>query len=125
MSVVTGLGIVLIPIICALFWIGVVAPTILRSFGVPIAFGFWRLGRRNERLSKAQYVWAFGVFSWAGGMFLFLFLHRYLEWKLLGDRFPYPTPRHIIVGLLQCLLLGWLVGVLSSPNRKGTDPTPR
>jgi len=121
----TLLAALIISIACALFWTGVAAPATLRVFGVPVAFGVWRLDRRNRHLSRTQYVWAFGVFSWAVGMFFFSVVFGYLRWKLLGEQFAYPTPRHIAVDLLVCLLMGWVIGVLSSANRNTVDPTIR
>ena len=54
----------------ALMWAGFVAPTILRALGVPMAYGLWQLDRRNQHLSKRQYVWSVGVFSTGiGGAF--------------------------------------------------------
>lgn len=121
----TGLTIFLSAIACVSLWVGVIAPAILRSFGVPMAFGVWRLDRRNQRLSRAQYIWAFGVLSWGLGIFLFSTVWKYLEWKLLGDRFSYSSPARIVAGLLTWLLLGFLVGVFSAPRRKGADPSSR
>lgn len=118
----TGLKIFLGAIACGWLWVGLIAPAILRSFGVPIAFGMWRLDRRNQNLSKAQYVWAFGVFSWGLGMFLFSTVWKYLEWRLLGDRFSYSISAQLIAGLLIWLLAGLLMGVLGAPRRKGADP---
>ena len=115
----------LIAIVCGLLWMGVVAPAILRAFGVPVAISFWRLDRRNQHLSRTQYIWAFGVFSWGVGMFVFFTVSKYLEWRLLGDRFSYLSPVHSIVGLLTWLAVGWLFGVLSAPHREGTDLSGR
>jgi len=112
----------LIAVMSALFWVGLVAPAILRRFGVPIAFGAWRIDRRNQSLSKRQYVWAVGVFSWGIGMFFFYAISGYLDWKTLG---PSTSPMHIMVWLLGWLATGWLMRVLSEPLRKGTDLTGR
>jgi hypothetical protein len=118
---VTGLAVFLIAIVSAACWIGLVAPAILRCFGVPIAFGLWRLDRRNQSLSKTQYVWAFGVFSWGLGMFFFSTVADYLGRKLLGAT----SPMHATVGLLMWLGAGWLLGVLNAPRRKRSDMTGR
>lgn len=112
----TGLVIFLVAIACALLWIGIMAPAILRGFGVPVAFGSRRVDRLNQHLSKTQYVWACGVFSWGLGMFLFFTVLRYLEWKLLGDRFSFAS--YIIVGLPVWVAAGWLFGVFTAPHRR-------
>ena len=104
---------------------GVAAPAILRGIGVPVAFGGRRLDRRNQHLSRTQYIWACGVFEWGVGMFVFFTVAKYLEWKLLGERFSYLSPVHIIVGLLTWLGVGWLFGALSAPHREGTDLSGR
>jgi hypothetical protein len=117
----------LIAIVCGLLWMGLVAPAILRFFGVPVAIGDWMLERRNQRLSRTQYIWAGGVFQWGVGMFVFFTLSKYLEWRLLGDRFSYLslTPVDMIVWLLSWLAVGWLFGVWTAPHREGTDLSGR
>jgi hypothetical protein len=112
-----GLMVFLVAIVSGVGWIGLVAPAILRSFGVPIAFGLWRLDRRNQSLSKTQYVWAFGVFSWGLGMFFFSTVADYLGRELLGAT----SPIHIIAGLVICLGAGCLFGVLTAPRPKSAD----
>jgi len=102
---------------CGLLWIGVIAPAILRSLGFPIALGF-----RNQHLSRTQYVWAVGVFSFGLGSFLFSIVSEYLEWKLLGEQLSYPSPTHIIVGLVIWPLAGWSFGVITAPRRKNGTP---
>jgi hypothetical protein len=39
-----------------------------------MASGQWKWNRRNQHLSKRQYVWSFGVFAWGTGAFLFFAL---------------------------------------------------
>jgi hypothetical protein len=115
----------LIAIVCGLLWMGVVAPAILRAFGVPVARWVLRLDRRNQHLSRTQYIWAFGVFQWGLGMFVFFTVSKYLEWRLLGDRFSYLSPVRIMVWFLTWLAAGWLVGVFGARHREGTDLSGR
>jgi hypothetical protein len=113
-----------VAIACGWFWMGVLAPAILRPFGVPLRFGFLRrLDRLNQHLSRNQYVWSFGVFSWGFGMFLFFVTARYLQWKLLGDRFLSTTST--LVAFLLWLIMGWLVGALGAPHHRGVAPSGR
>ncbi|HKW76694.1 MAG TPA: hypothetical protein VJN64_14280 [Terriglobales bacterium] len=121
----TALAIFLIAIGCGLAWAGLVAPTLLRVFGLPVALGVWRLDRRNQHLSRTQYVWFFGVFTWGLGMFLFFTISRYLEWKLLGDRSANQHSTQIIGALLIWLLAGWLFGLWTAPPRNGADALER
>ena len=102
----------------------VVAPVILRAFGVTAAI--WGRGQdHRNQLSRTQYIWGVGVFSWGIGMFVFSIVSKYLEWRRLGDRFPYLSPVHIIVMLLAWLATGWLFGLLSARHREGTDLSGR
>jgi hypothetical protein len=116
----------LIAIVCGLLWMAVVTPAILRAFGVPVAIAIWRLDRRNQHLGRTQYIWACGVFQWGVGMFVFFTVSRYLESRLLGERFSsFLSPVGITVGLLTWLAVGWLFGVFSAPHREGTDLSGR
>ena len=112
-----SLGNFLVAILVFLLWAGVVAPAILRSSGVQMAYGCWRLDRRNQHLSKRQYVWGFGVVAWGVGMFLFSTTWSYLFSIPMPYRFSQMRDTRIIVGLIICLTMGWLVGVLSAPKR--------
>ena len=106
---------------CMSLWIGLIAPTILRGIGVPLAYGMWRLDRRNQHLTRSQYLWGFGVFSWGLGAFLYATTFDLLSWELLGERGYYSTPLRIIVQLMICLVIGWLVGVFGSPSRRKSE----
>ena len=112
-----SLGKFLVAILVFLLWAGVVAPAVLRSFGVQMAYGCWRLDRRNQHLSKRQYVWGFGVVAWGVGMFLFSTTWSYLFSIPMPNRFSQMRDTRIIVELLIWLTMGWLVGVLSAPKR--------
>lgn len=104
---------------CGLVWTNFAAPAILRTVGIPLAFGMWRIERRNQTLNKAQYIWALGVFTWGLGMFLFFVILRYLAWRVLGANIPV----RIFGTLLTWSAAGWLIGVLSVRNRQGADST--
>jgi hypothetical protein len=59
-------------------------------------------------------------------MFVFFTVSRYLESRLLGERFSsFLSPVGITVGLLTWLAVGWLFGVFSAPHREGTDLSGR
>lgn len=101
----------LIAAACGLVWTNFAAPGILRAFGVPVAFGMWRIERRNQSLNRTQYVWACGVFMWGLGMFLFFETLFYLV------KTPLPTFRT----LLTWLAAGWLIGVFGARHREHAD----
>lgn len=111
-----ALAILLTSTLAALLWMGVVAPAILRAFGVPMVLGF-RRDRRNRYLTRRQYAWGFGVFTWALGMFLFITIWNYLDLRLLGDTLSHPDAFHTIIWLLIWLASGLLFGIFTSPRR--------
>jgi hypothetical protein len=121
----TALANSLIGITCGLLWMGFAGPAILRALGLPVAFGMWRMDRRNQHLDRTQYVWTCGVFRCGLGMFLYFTISRYLDWRLLGDKFSYLSPRVIFVGLFICLGAGWVSGLFGAPHRTGADSTSR
>lgn len=102
-----------------LLWANFVAPAILRTLGVPVAFGMWRVHRRNQNLTRTQYAWGLGVFMWGLAMFLFFLIFSYLEWRLLGN------PLRILGMLLTWSVLGWLVGVLGARHRQEAESSGR
>ena len=104
---------------------GFAAPAILRTFGVPVAFGVWRIDRSNQHLNRTQYVWACGVFRWGIGMFVFFTISRYLDWRLLGDKFSRLSPMGIFGAFLAWIAAGWVFGVFSAPHRERADSTNR
>ena len=104
-----------ISIFVAWLWMGVVAPSIVRPFGVPMAYGYWRLDRRNQHLSRRQYVWGFGVFAWGMGMLLFIISQSFGE-RLLSGR-SLPSTRGWIIWVAATFVLGWLFGELTAPPR--------
>ena len=115
-QVVTALTSFFIALLSAWLWTWFVAPAILRAFGVPMVSGQWRWNRRNEHLSKRQYVWGYGVFAWGTGMFLFFARRDYLSWRMLGDTFSHPTPARVLLELIIFLGAGWTVGAYAAPE---------
>jgi len=113
-----------IPALVALTWIGFVAPTILRAFRVLMAYGWWRMDRRNRHLSKRQYVWSFGVFSMGIGVFFLTALRDYLPWELAGERHSH-LEASVLIRLIISLAIGWLVTSLTVPQQRISDTRPR
>lgn len=115
-----SLASLLIAILGAWVWAGFVVPAALRGFGVPMASG-WRLGRRNQHLSKLHYVWGCGVFALGSGLFLLITLRQYLCCMLTVDRFPHVSAPDIAARLIICLTAGWLFGVFTAPQHEMSD----
>jgi hypothetical protein len=113
---VTARASFLMSLLAAWLWAWFVAPAILRAFGVPMASGQWRWNRRNQHLSKRQYVWGYGVFAWGTGMFLLFALRDYLSWKMIGDSFSHPTPARVVLELFIFLGAGWTGGAYGAPG---------
>ena len=62
----------------AFLWVCFVGPWFARLFGIPVRAAFWKIDQRKERLSRFQFVWAFGVLIFGIGMFIFN-----LDWGIL------------------------------------------
>jgi uncharacterized membrane protein len=106
----------------ALFlWTSVVAPAICRVLGVPMAFGIWRLDRKNSRLSRSQFLWCYGVFSFGMGIFLFNTVFDYLDWKLLSG---YPLNNRS-VRIVSDFVVSILCGLFFGYWRVNRDPKQR
>jgi len=103
----------------ACLWVWLLAPAVLRAFGVPMVYGPWPWNlRHNQHLSKRQYLWGYGVFTFGTGMFLFSALRDFLAWRMRGDLFSHPTPARIVLELVIWLGVGLTVGAYGAPERK-------
>jgi hypothetical protein len=114
-----GLAVMLGAFASAALWMSVLAPSIARLFGVPLAFGFGGLGRKNQHLTKLQFVWGYGTFTWGIGMFLCFTMWDFLDWKLLADQSSGANlrPERIGARLLLMLIGGAILGFWSAPDK--------
>lgn len=55
----------------AFLWVCFVGPWLARLFGIPVRAAFWKMDRENERLTRFQFVWAFGVLVFGVGLSIF------------------------------------------------------
>jgi hypothetical protein len=115
----------LVAILVGWLWMGFIGPSILRVFGVPAKFGLWRLDRRNQHLSKQQYVWGFGVFIWAVGMVLSTTTWDYLNWRFAGDKLTPHDAAHIAMRIAIFLGGGLFVGAFSGSSRHRLESDER
>jgi len=100
--------VVLLGSLGALFlWMSLVAWMIGRAMGVPMAFGIWRLDRKNSHLTRQQYFWCFGVLTFGLGMFLSFALRDFLESRLL-ERFSHSDWSDHLVGTFVVSIFGGL-----------------
>ena len=107
-----------IPLCVAVLWIGLLAPIILRIFGIPMAIGFWRLDRLNQHLSTRQYVWGLGVFSFGIGLLLLTGLREYLDWRIVKNGTTPFTSIHVASRLLTWIFAGWIIGSYGAAQAK-------
>lgn len=112
-----GLAILFGAALSAIMWLSFVTPTIVRAFGVPMEFRFWKAAKRNRLLSRSQYIWSFGVMGFGGAMFVFNWLFGYLSWKLLSDEYARPKPIFSLILLAGCFGMGLLFGFMSERHR--------
>ena len=108
----------------ALLWMGVIAPSILRALGVPAAGGLWRLDRRNQHLSRSQYVWGIGVFDWGIGTALATTLLDYVLWKDSGSSSHAQSPKTILLKAAVYLIAGLFVGFVGYSGSPDAGPQP-
>ncbi len=78
-----------------------------------MAFGFWRTDRKNQYLTRSQYVWVYGVVNFGAGIFLFMTVADYLGWKLLGEPSSRLSPWHLIWNLAFAISVGVSFGVIT------------
>lgn len=100
----------------AVLWMSFLAPSIAHLFGAPLAFGFWRLDRKNSHLSKTQFLWWFGVFTFGVGIFLYGAVFDLLRLTLLHEHLSFS--RSSVGGFVIAILGGLLVGLTSAPKGK-------
>jgi FtsH-binding integral membrane protein len=118
---VLSISLLLVAVASLLLWHGVVAPAIMRLVGVPLRGGFWRTDLRNQHLSKGQYVWAFGIFTWGIGMFLFMNVWDYLQWRVIGDTFLRLDAKHVALTFLIWVVAGCFVGFAGYRHRRDAE----
>jgi hypothetical protein len=112
-----GLLIACAAFVVAWLWMDFFAPLLARIFGVPARLGLWRSNRRNQHLSRPQFVWWIGVVGFGIGMFL---------WSLICDEstifqtYPGVTARRFVVNMFIWLFAGFGFGLSTAPRH--SDP---
>lgn len=85
-----------------------------------MASGWW-LNRRNQHLSKPDYVWGCGAFAVGTGLFALLTLRQCLYCIIACVRFPHLVGSYLGLRLLICVVAGLLFGVFTAPQREVSD----
>jgi hypothetical protein len=79
-------------------------------FGVPARISPWRIDRRNQHLTRNQFIWSIGVLGFGMGMLLLFATLSYGEGRHI-------TLRSVSVWLLGALICGFGIGFSSAPHR--------
>lgn len=91
----------------ALFWVCFAGPWIARLCGIPLRATFWTMAKENPRVTRTQFVWAFGVCTLGVGLFLFsldsgLIQQIYLQksWNATLGRIGFSLALSIFMGVV-------------------------
>jgi hypothetical protein len=109
-----------IALLLAWVWAAFVAPAISRGFGLPMLSG-WNFIRRNQHLSKSDYVRSCGVVAVGSGLFLLLTFKQVMYCELVVGKPPYFKGSYMGERLIICLLAGWIFGSATAPAQNITD----
>jgi hypothetical protein len=98
----------------ALLWVWFAGPWIARSFGIPVQAAFWRMDRQKQRLTRLQFVVAFGVLIFGVGLFIFNCDSETIQRVLLEKRW---TARFAYLGfsLALSVFMGIIIGFVCAP----------
>lgn len=110
----------LVATLVAWVWAAFAAPGIGRSFGVPMISG-WNLVRRNQHLSKLDYVRGCGLFAVGSALFIFLTLKQYLYCEFTVGKPPNFHGSYMWLRLVIFLVAGWVFGIATAPYQKVSD----
>jgi hypothetical protein len=105
----------------ALLWVAFVGPWIARLCGIPVRAAFWRVDRQSQRLTRAQFVLAFGVLIFGVGMSMFNLDSDTIHRVLLEKRW---SAKIIDLGLEIALsvFMGIVIGFWCAPTQIGESP---
>ena len=105
----------------ALLWVCFVGPWIARLCGIPVRAAFWTMDRQGYRISRAQFVWAFGVLLIGVGLFIFCLDSDVIQRVLLEKRW---SAKLADLGLMLAItvFMGIVVGFWCAPTQIGESP---
>jgi len=104
----------------AILWVCFVGPWFARLFGIPVR-AFWKMDHQNQRLTRFQFVWTFGVLIFGVGLSIFNLdlgmLHRILlekQWsaKLIDLGFEFALS----------VFMGIVIAFWCAPSQMGESP---
>jgi hypothetical protein len=110
--------------LAASLWVLFVGPWIARFCGIPVRADFWTMNRQDHRLTRFQFVWAFGVLVYGVGMFLFTLAPDVIHRLSMENRW---SARLADLGfsLAITVFMGILIGLWCAPTQIGESPVTR
>jgi pheromone shutdown protein TraB len=105
----------------ALLWVCFVGPWIARLCGIPVQAAFWKMDRQTPRLTRLQFVWAFGVLVCGVGISIFNFDSDIIQRVLLEKRWSAKLSE-IGFELAISVFMGIVIGFVCAPTQIGETP---
>jgi hypothetical protein len=105
----------------ALLWVCFVGPWIARLFGIPVRAAFWRMDRQDQRLTRLQFVWAFGVLVFGVGFFIFNLDSDIIHRVLLEKRWSAKV-LDLAFELVLSVFMGIVIAFWCAPTQMGESP---
>lgn len=105
----------------ALLWVVFVGPWLARLCGIPVRAAFRRMDRQNQRLTRLQFVLAFGVLEWGVGMFIFSLDSDIIQRVLLEKQW---SAKLVDLGfsLALSIFMGIVIGFWCAQTQIGESP---
>jgi uncharacterized BrkB/YihY/UPF0761 family membrane protein len=108
----------------ALLWVCLVGPWIARLCGIPVRAAFWTMDRQGRRLTRFQFIWAFGVLVIGVGMFIFSLdsdtIQRVLLEKWLGAKLAY-----LGFSFALSIFMGVVIAFWCAPTQADESPVTK
>ena len=108
----------------ALLWICFVGPWISRMCGIPVRAAFWTMNRQTQRLTRFQFVLAFGVLIIGVGMFIFSLDSDIIQRVLLEKRWSEKLAE-LAFSLALSVFMGIVIGLICAPTQIDESPVTK
>lgn len=105
----------------ALLWVCFVGPWIARLCGIPVRAAFWTMNRQSQRLTRFQFIWAFGVLVFGVGMFIFNLAPDVIQRVFLEKRWSAKLA-DLGFSLALTVFMGVVVSFVCAPTQTGDSP---
>ncbi len=105
----------------ALLWVLLVGPWLARLCGIPVRAAFWRNDQQNYRLTRLQFVWAYGVLVFGVGLFIFN-LDSHIVQRILLEKQWSAKLVDLGFSLALSIFMGIVVAIWCAPTQMGESP---